>query len=177
MPTEDLEDFTIIKKNYEIIEKYDFKEIIQKYFLENSIITLIFKNKDDLRVLSKIITKNEVVIKNNTFKDFDLKNEEKIELLINNLKIIYEDVWKDYNQINTSIKLPLIIRINNDNSTTLSDFETTLDKMDLVNDYSITKFNNNHIFYKIIFNGTSINFLNFMKDKNYEFNIQKRYGS
>ena len=83
-------------------------------------------------------------------------------------------MWKDYNQINTSIKLPLIIRINNDNSTTLSDFETILDKMDLVNDYSITKFNNNHIFYKIIFNGTSINFLNFMKDKNYEFNIQKK---
>ena len=174
MPTEDLEDLTIIKKNYEIIEEYNFKEIIQKYFLENSIITLIFKNKDDLRVLSKIVTKNEVVIKNNTFKDFDLKNEEKIELLINNLKIIYEDVWKDYNQINTSIKLPLIIRINNDNSTTLSDFEMILDKMDLVNDYSITKFNNNHIFYKIIFNGTSINFLNFMKDKNYEFDIQKK---
>ena len=42
--TEDLEDINIIQKNYDLIEKYDFREIINKYYLENSIISLIFKN-------------------------------------------------------------------------------------------------------------------------------------
>ena len=39
-----------------------------------------------------------------------------INEMINQLKIIYEDYWKDSNQINTSIKLPLNIKVyNNDN--------------------------------------------------------------
>ena len=33
LPTEDLEDINKIKKNYENIEQYDFKEIISKYNL------------------------------------------------------------------------------------------------------------------------------------------------
>ena len=40
LPTEDLEDLSIIKKNYDLIENYDFKEIIKKYYLENCIIAL-----------------------------------------------------------------------------------------------------------------------------------------
>ena len=47
LPTEDLEDLNLIKKNYDIIEQYDFKEITNKYNLNESIIALIFKNKKD----------------------------------------------------------------------------------------------------------------------------------
>ena len=36
------------------IEQYDFKEIISKYSLKDFIIVLIFKDKNTLRVLSKI---------------------------------------------------------------------------------------------------------------------------
>ena len=38
LPTEDLEDLEIIKKRYEFIEQYDFKDIISKYDLEDAII-------------------------------------------------------------------------------------------------------------------------------------------
>ena len=44
LPTEDLEDLNQIKKNYENIEEYDFKEIISKYNLSHSIVSLIFMN-------------------------------------------------------------------------------------------------------------------------------------
>tara|TARA_Y100001970_G_C14093717_1_gene781447 strand:- start:116 stop:1177 length:1062 start_codon:yes stop_codon:yes gene_type:complete len=174
IPTEDLEDLAEIKKNYDSIEKYDFKEIIKKYFLDNSIIALIFKNGDEVRILSKIITKDEIVIKNNSYKKFNLDDQDKIEFLINDLKSTYEDVWKDYNQINTSIKLPLFVRVKNDNSAKLSNFEKILNEIDLVNDFSITKFDKNYSFFQIIFNGTSVNFINTMKDKNYLFDTQKK---
>ena len=36
LPTEDLEDLNIIKKNYDKIEQYDFKEITVKYDLKDS---------------------------------------------------------------------------------------------------------------------------------------------
>ena len=51
--TEDLEDLNIIKKNYDLIEEYDFREIINKYNLENSIICINFKESKRGKVLSK----------------------------------------------------------------------------------------------------------------------------
>ena len=174
LPTEDLEDLSIIKKNYDLIENYDFKEIIKKYYLENCIIALFFKNGQEVRILSKIITKNKVVINNDSFPEFDLQNEEKINSLISRLKNTYEDTWKNYNQINTSIKLPIVLRVDNQNFTKLIKFENTLSELDLVNYFSIKKFNNKYLYYEIIFNGTPTNFLNIMKDKNYKFDTQKK---
>ena len=174
LPTEDLEDLSIIKKNYDLIENYDFKEIIKKYYLENCIVALFFKNGQEVRILSKIITKNKVVINNDSFPEFDLQNEEKINSLISKLKNTYEDTWKNYNQINTSIKLPIVLRVDNQNFTKLIKFENTLSELDLVNYFSIKKFNKKHLYYEIIFNGTPTNFLNIMKDKNYKFDTQKK---
>jgi hypothetical protein len=174
LPTEDLEDINLIKSNYDIIENYDFKEIIKKYYLNNCIVALIFKSEQEVRVLSKIITKNKNIIKNDTFPDNDLGNDEKIEFLINKLKVTYEDTWKEYNQINTSIKLPLMIRVNHENSNSLIKFEKTLDQLDLVNYYSIEKLNKKYTFYRIIYNGSSTNFINVMKNKSYIFNTQKK---
>ena len=94
MPTEDLEDFNIIKKNYENLEEYDFEEITDKYFLDKSIISLIFKNKKDIRVLSRITIKDKVILKNKTFSDINLKNDDEFEFLVNQLKTVYEDYWK-----------------------------------------------------------------------------------
>ena len=54
LPTEDLEDLNTIKNEYENIEKYNFKEITNKYFLNNSIIFLVFKKENELRILSRI---------------------------------------------------------------------------------------------------------------------------
>jgi len=174
LPTEDLEDLRLIKSKYEMIEKYDFKEIIKKYFLDNSIIMLIFKNEQEVRILSKIITKDTVVIKNDTFLELDLSNDEKIEFFINKLKIIYEDTWKEKNQINTSIKLPLIVRVDHTSSYKLIEFEKILNELDLVSYHAIDKLDKKHTFYKIIFNGSSSNFINIMKNKNYLFDTQKK---
>ena len=174
LPAEDLEDIRLIKSKYEMIEKYDFKEIIKKYLLDNCIVMLIFKNEQGVRVLSKIITKDTVVIKNDTFHDLKLNNNEKIEFLINKLKITYEDTWKEKNQINTSIKLPLIVRVDHTSSYKLIEFEKILNELDLVNYHSIDKLDKKHTFYKIIFNGSSSNFINIMKNKNYLFDTQKK---
>ena len=116
MPTEDLEDLNLIKSKYENIEEFDFKEIISKYSLEDSIIALIFKTNKDLRILSKINIQKNVVLKNQTFLDIDINNNTQISEIIPKLKTIYEDYWKTTNEINTSIKLPLTIKVDNNNN-------------------------------------------------------------
>ncbi len=174
LPTEDLEDLNLIKSKYDYIEKYDFKKIIEKYFLKNSIITLVFKNDQGLRVLSRITIKDVVSIKNDLFKNLNLDDEKQLQSLIKNLKKIYDDSWKEYNQINTSIKLPLTIRVRNENSKKLLKFETILNNIDLINNFTIQKFDKDYIYYKIIFNGTPKNFIKIMDEKNYEFATQKK---
>src|SRR5210317_2487141 len=63
LPTEDLEDLNLIIKNYSEIENYDFENIIKKYSLDNSIVAIFFKDEKEIKILSKIIVKNEKFIK------------------------------------------------------------------------------------------------------------------
>ena len=174
LPTEDLEDLNLIKKNYLELENYSFEEIIKKYILDNYIIALFFKDDDQIKILSKISIKDKKVIKSNSYKNIDLNNPESLKKLIDNLKIIYEDFWKENNLINTSIKLPLLIQVDNRNFNLSSKFEETLDKVDLISSYSISKFDKDFIFYEVIFNGTPKNFINIMANKKFNFDIQKK---
>ena len=175
LPTADLEDLNLIKKNFQFIEQYDFKEITEKYNLKDSIISLIFKNDNQVRVLSRITVNKEVFLKNQTFSNLNISNQDNIETLIKNLKMIYEDYWKNSNQINTGIKLSLNIKINSSNNLKISKFEKTLNEMDLVNDFRISKFDKDFVFFKIIFNGTPSNFLKSMSEKSYIFDTQKNF--
>ncbi len=174
LPTEDLEDMNLIKNNYGFIEEYDFKEIINKYDLDDSIILLIFKDKGDARALSKINIQKNIVLKNQSFSNLDINNDQQIETIIKELKIIYEDFWKVSNQINTSIKLPLDIKLKNNDNLKISKFEKKLSEIDLIYDFFITKFDKEFIYYQVIFNGTSDFFLKTMNEKNYKFNTQNK---
>ena len=174
LPTEDLEDFNLIKNNVDNIENYNFKEIIKKYNLNNSIVSIIFRNKDNIKVLSKIFIEDKEIILNNSFKNYDLNNQKEIEYFVDELKIIYEDLWKKQNEINTSIKLPLIIKIDNQNLEISLKIENILREIDLISYYSIKNFDKNYIYYEIIFNGTPQNFIKIMNDRNYSFDTQNK---
>ncbi len=174
LPSEDLEDFNLIKKNLNNIETYDFSEITKKYYLNNYIISLIFKNNNEIRVLSKIYSDKNEIIRNDSFPNINLNNNQDLTVLIENLRNVFENTWKKLNEINTSIKLPIIIKIRNDNLKKSNNFELYLSEIDLVSDYSVQKFNKEFIFYEVLFNGTVQNFINIMKNKNYNLNTQKK---
>tara|TARA_A100001015_G_scaffold248996_1_gene286720 strand:- start:1271 stop:2332 length:1062 start_codon:yes stop_codon:yes gene_type:complete len=174
LPSEDLEDFNLIKKNLEVIETYDFSEITKKYFLNNFIISLIYISNNEIKVLSKMYNKKNEIIKNNSFKNLDLNIDKDIIYFKNELKNVFEDTWKKINEINTSIKLSIIIKIKIDDLIKSSQFELDLDEIELVNDYSIQKFDKEFIFYEILFNGTVKNFINLMDNKNYKLNTEKK---
>ena len=174
LPTEDLEDINIIKKNYENIEKYEFNEIINKYNLANSIIAIFYKNEKEVRVLSRINISNNIVLKNQKFEGLNLDNKSQTKKIIDDLKIVYEDYWKNFNKINTSIRLNINIKVENSNNYKISNFEKVLNQLDLIYDFSIMKFDNDYIYYQVIFNGTPNNFLKTMSNNNYKFDTQNR---
>ncbi len=174
LPTEDLEDLNLLRSKYDLIEQYDFKDITSKYYLEDSIIALIFKNENSIRILSRIFIKNDLILKNQSFTNKDIDNIDQIKDIINELKIVYEDYWKGLNQINTSIKLNLSIKVNTSDSLKISKFEKVLKETDLIYDFYINKFDQDFINYQIIFNGTPDNFLKSMKNNDYYFNTQAK---
>ena len=50
---EDIEDIKLINENKENIENYQFEEIIKKYDTDDYIVSIIFDNKKEIRILSK----------------------------------------------------------------------------------------------------------------------------
>ena len=174
LPSEDLEDLNLIKEKLDVIETYDFNDITKKYFLKNSIISVIFKGKNEVRILTKIYNDKNEIIKNDTFKNINLDNETDLNFLIENLKNLFEDTWKKINEINTSIKVPITIKIKNDDLNKSNNFELFLNELDRVSDYSVEKFDKEFIFYQVLFNGTVQNFINIMKNKKYNLNTQKK---
>ena len=174
LPSEDLEDLNSIKEKLNVLETYDFNEITKKYFLENSIISLIFRGNNEVRILSKIYNDKNEIIKNNSFKNIDIDNETDLNFLIENLKNLFDDNWKKLNEINTSIKVPITIKIRNDELKKSNNFELMLNEIDLVSYYSIQKLNKEFIFYEVLFNGTVQKFINIMKNNKYNLNTKKK---
>ena len=174
LPTEDLEDFNLIKNNYEFIEKYDFKEITNKYYLKDSIIVLFFKNEKEIRILSRITILDEVILKNQSFSNIDISDTKKLDNIIKDLKNVYEDYWKNYNQINTSIKLSLNIKVDSSDNPKILNFEKILNEIDLIYDFFISKFDKDFTYYKIIYNGTPNNFIKSMNENSYRLNTQNK---
>ena len=174
LPTEDLEDLNLVKKKYDIIEQYDFKEITDKYNLKDSIIALLFKNGNEVRILSRISINDDTILKNLTFSKIDIDSNQDIKNIIENLKIVYEDHWKNLNQINTSIKLQLKVKVNSSDNLKISNFERALKSTDLIYDFSIIKFDQDFVHYQIIFNGTPNNFLKTMIKNKFNFDTQNK---
>ena len=166
LPSEDLEDVNLLSQNSKSIEDYDFKEIIKKYDLNDFIITVIYKNNNDLKILSKIQLNQSLKIDNQAYENIELSNEKDFELVLTNLKIYYENHWKSINQINTSIKLPLTIAVNAIKHEKIQMVENSLNELDLVSSFEISKINNQNIYFKIIYNGSPNKLLNDMKNKN-----------
>lgn len=168
---EDIENLKIINENKENIENYQFNKIIKKYDLNDYIISIFFKNKSELKVLSKFYFDNNLKITNHKYENIDLENQNKLNDLILKTKIKLEDLWKSKNLINTSIKLPINLQINPKNTSEMVKLEKEIDNIDLVYDYYVTKINSKELNYKIIFNGSPKKFLQIMNEKNFDIDI------
>ena len=177
LPTEDLEDFNLVKSKSKNLENYDFQEIINKYNLKDYIVMIIFKNNNEIRVINKINFNKTMDLKNLKFKSLNFNSDNDIKEFIENFKTLYENYWKTKNEINTSVKLPLIVSVENKENSKISEFEKILTNIDLIYDFYILKFNNKNNIYKIIFNGSPDKFLKIMNKNNYEFDIQNQIWS
>ena len=146
--------------------------MISKYDLDDYIIAIIFNNKNKIRILSKINIKQNLKIHNFSENDFKLDSDVESKKLFRRLKLVYENYWKATNRINTSIKLPLTIVLNSNDYKNIEELEKTLFNLELVSKFEIEKFDNNRIYYKVIYNGSPKKFIEDMNDKRINISLQ-----
>ena len=169
---EDLDNIKLINENKENIENYQFDDIIKKYDLDDWIISIIFKNEKKLRILSKFFFDKKLKIINDVYNDVDLGNQNKLNNLIFQTKVNLEDLWKSNNLINTSLKLPINLQLDSEDTLKIVNLEREMDKIDLIYDYYITSISNKNLNFKIIFNGSPKQFLNIMSERNIKIDIE-----
>ena len=166
LPSEDLDDLDKIQSVKNNIEAHDFSDLIAKYDLKDHIVLIIYKNKSEIKILSKIDLNNSLKLDNKRYNKINLQNESEAETLIIDLKNIYEDQWKKNNEINTSIKLPITILVNSKNYKQIAEIENAIENIDLISEFYTLKFDSQNILFKIIYNGSPNFFLNDMSKQN-----------
>ena len=166
LPPEDLDIVKILNEKINELEDYNFTNIIKKYGTKEYIICLIYKEKSNYKIFSKIKINEDLIINSKTFSDKDINDQKKLENLIITLKEIYEDKWKEINKINRSVKLPLNISISSQNFKKNKDFNKFLSSTEQISNYYIKDFNNEKLNYKILFNGSPNQFLSIAEQKN-----------
>ena len=139
-----------------------------------SISELLLKSMFLIRVFFKVFLPSKLIlfkslVWSEPIKNIDFYSNSEIDKFIENLKISFEDYWKSQNEINTSVKLPLTISVENSNNIKINQLEEKLSNIDLIYNFYIYKFDNKNNIYKIIFNGTPGKFIEVMKNNNYEF--------
>jgi len=168
LPSEDLEDLNKIQEMSNTIETYDFINLIKKYDLNDYIISIIYKNREEVKILSKINLNNSLKVSNQKYSKISLTNEQDFNMILENLKNLYEDEWKKNNEINTSIKLPLTISIKSVDYKKIMYLEEMLTSIDLVSNFYILNFNNKLTQYRIIYNGSPKTFFNDMNNRYFD---------
>ena len=166
LPSEDLDDLDKIQSVKNNIEAHDFSDLISKYDIKDHIVLIIYKNKSEIKILSKIDLNNSLKLDNKRYDKINLQNESEAETLIIDLKNVYEDQWKKNNEINTSIKLPITISVNSKNYKQIAEIENAIENIDLISEFYTLKFDSQNILFKIIYNGSPKFFLNDMSKQN-----------
>ncbi len=174
LPAEDIDVVKVLNDNISKLEDYDFSQITKSYNTDDYIICLIYKQKDSFKIFSKIKFNEKLKIKSKIFPDKLALSDEELVKLINEIKQIYEDEWKEINKINRSVKLPINLSMNSLEFKKNDQFERFLSSIDQVSKYSIKSFNNNNVNYKIIFNGSPKQFLSIAEKNNFIIDTAKQ---
>ena len=174
LPNEDIEVISELNKNINNLEDFNYENIVKKYNSNEYIITLIYKENNNIKIFSKIKINNNTKIHSYRVESIDISKLDNLNDLINEIKNIYEDNWKLNNQINRSVKLPINISVISGDYNKNMKFESFLKSNELIAEFFIKDFDNQKVNYKVIFNGSPKQFLKIINNNGININTSKQ---
>ncbi len=88
LPQEDIEYIKLLKKELDNLESFNFEVLTKEYDLENYIVSIIFVDQKETRILSKLYINNKLKILNKKINNF---NFDEIDNLIDLTEILKND--------------------------------------------------------------------------------------
>jgi len=175
MPLDDIEELSNLAYSKDTIENLNMTDIAKKYNVENYILFLVNKDRKKLNFYSKIKFQENKKNLNLTFDNVNLENIDSVNKTIKESKIKFNDIWKNFNKVNTSIKLSINLTFKTNDSNEISQFEKTLKKIHDISFFSINKINLNQTIYSIIYNTNPNKLKNSFSNYGYSLIQEKGY--
>ena len=154
LPIEDLDDVLNIKKMKNKIENLNVKDFVGKYDVENYAFALIDYNQKKLNIYLKINFDKNYISKNFTYALNSYDNKLKLNLILNNLKININDIWKELNVINLSMPLTINTKFTYKNLLALDKLKDTFYEINSITSYEIVGLDNKDSFFKVYYYGS-----------------------
>ena len=153
LPLEDLEDISKIEKMKNNIEDLKVDSLVNKYDEENYVFALMNYEAEKLNIYLKTnFNKNKTSLN----ISHDVKNIDD-ELILNSilkeLKLEITDLWKEQNLINLLMPLTISLNFQHSKLEDLDKLRSTLYKINIIENYTLEKFNINNSLFKIHYYG------------------------
>ncbi len=174
LPLEDLDDISKILEKRDKIEELNINSLVGKYDLENYVFALMNYEKNVLNVYIKTNFKNNKLSKNITYKVSNIEDNLVLESIIKKLKLNIIDLWKEENLINLLMPLSIKVNYKHSNINDLAKFRNSLNKISIIDNYSLEKFDINKSTFKIYYYGNPKKLKS--KLKSYGYNLNNDQG-
>ena len=171
LPIENLDDIDFIKTNLLTLEEIDLSRLVDNYEIRNSTILIFRHDKKKLNIFLKAKLGDSKKVKKIEFELEDLENKEVRHDIIRNLKLYINELWKEENLIDISVPSYLTINTKIKDSNSLKKIIGNLEKISLIENYTIEQLNNKSAKIKIKFFGKIKNLQNSFKDNGFELKI------
>ena len=153
LPIEDLEDLAKVQKLKNSIDDFNIKEIAGKYNNNNYAFVFIYYKNQKIKVHIKTNFENNQISKNFLYPIDNIKDDNKLNFILKDLKIKITDIWKESNYVNLLMPLSVKIKYYQKNIKDLDNLKNVLYKISLIDDYSLEEMNVNYSFFKIYYYG------------------------
>ena len=153
LPFEDLEDLSKVQKLKDSIGDFDIKEIVGKYNNNNYVFILMYYKNNKMKTHIKTSFNGNAVSKNFSYIIDDIKDDEKLNFILNDMKKKITDIWKESNYINLLMPLSITAKYKQKNIKDLDDLRNILYKISIVENFNIEEINVNYSSFKIYYFG------------------------
>jgi len=153
LPLEDLDDISKITEMKDRIEELNIDNLVNKYDIKNYIFTLMDYQDEKLNVHLKINFNNNKISKNILFDLKNIDDELALSSIIKDLKLKITDLWKEENLINLLMPLSVKLKFQHKDLKKLDKLKNTLQKIDIIDNFTLEEFNINNSFFEIYYYG------------------------
>ena len=153
LPVENLEDLQLINSNKDDLESLPIAQILSNYDLKDYIFLVLTVKNNKIDVFLKGSISGNKVIKNFKVSSEDNSEEIRYNNAIKEVKKEIDEIWKLQNQIDirTPSFLNTVLEIKKDND--LLNLRKALNKIDLIESYSVIELSTNYAKIKIKYLG------------------------